>query len=192
MGELCPGSKRWEEREYLRSQPEEWWQDVFDRIACGEKPSEVIGAYCVRFAMFGRVLEEDLARKAEYEAALRIAADGYAFDTLVILDGATPEDIAVAKARSDGRYRLAKALNRDRWGARLQVEKTVKVEVDAGLVGFAGELLARLTAPKEQERVVATIARSVEAPEEVEAATPTGTLLPRTAPGPVVPAYPDI
>ena len=162
MGELYPGSARYQEREWLRSQPAEWWEDVFDRIACGEKPSEVVKQYCVRFAMFGRVLEEDLTRKMEYEAALRIAADGYAFETLEILDGATVEDIAVAKARSDGRWKLASRMNRDRWGERVLVEQKMSVTVDAGLVGFAGELLARLSAPRE-ERVVATITQETEA-----------------------------
>jgi hypothetical protein len=177
MGELQPGSRRWEEREWLRNQEPGWWEDVFDRIACGESPSEVVRGYCIRFAMFGRVLEEDLARKMEYEAALKIAADGYAFETLPILDAATPEDIAVAKARSDGRWKLASKMNRDRWGERVQVEKVVKVEVDAGLVGLAGALLDRLSAPR--ERVIATIAHAeleADAGEAVPAETPTGPL----------------
>ncbi len=176
MGELQPGSRRYEEREWLRKQLPEWWEDVFDRIACGEKPSEVIKPYCVRFAMFGRVLEEDLARKAEYEAALRIAADGMALETLVIADDGSNDTyvdengnkrtdtdvIARSKLRVDARMKIAARLNRDRWGESIRVEKTVKVEADAGLLIGMGELLARLAAPKELNRVVATIPQEPE------------------------------
>lgn len=180
----------------MRSQPEEWWEDIFDRIACGENARAVVKGYCVRFAIFGRVLEEDLARKLEYEAALRISADGLAFETLEILDGSDPENIGVDKARADARWKIASRLHRDRWGERVQVEKVVKIEVDAGLVGFAGELLNLLSAPKEgrvmsehgNERVVATMAleeqeeQEADPEEEVQAATPTGNSSPVTPP----------
>lgn len=188
MGELQPGSKRWEEREWLRARDVSWWEDVFDRIACGEKPHEVVKGYGIRFAMFGRVLDEDLGRKSEYEAALRVAADGMAFETLTILDEADPETVGVAKARSDGRWRIASRLNRDRWGERVVVEKSVRVEVDAGLVGFAGALLDRLSGG----RVVGEVAQSgaaraleleAEAPELAETVTTAGTPPPLETPG---------
>lgn len=186
MGELCPGSKRWEEREWLIGQPEDWWRDVFDRIAGGEPYTDVVRGYCIRPHMFRRVLKEQPERKAEFVEALEIAGDTLAFETIAIMRAADPETVSVAKAQSDNNHRIAKALNRPLWGEVVKVEKTVSVEVNAGLAGYARELLLKMR-PKEQERVVATIdapkALEAEAPEEAVAATPAGKLPPRTAPG---------
>ncbi len=85
---LCPGSRRYEERQWLLDQSEEWWQDVFDRIACGVSPRDIAKEYCLRYAILARVIGETEARQAEYVAALQIASDSYAHEVVGIADGA--------------------------------------------------------------------------------------------------------
>lgn len=111
-----------------------------------------------------------------YGRALKVRAELSIHEGREIVDGATPDDVGVAKLRSSWRQWEASKWNRDRYGERVQVDKTVTIAADAGLIGFAGELLARLSAPK--ERVVEAIELEAEAGEGVQAATPTGHLLP--------------
>ena len=76
-----------------------------------------------------------------YEGALRIAADAMAQETVAIADGASNEDVAVAKLQVDTRQKLASKLYRERYGIHSQVTVTH----EAGL----GERLRRA-----RERVV--------------------------------------
>jgi len=62
---------------------------------------------------------------------------------LEIVDGATPETVGVAKLRSEYRKDLSIAMNKPLFGPTLKVERSVSVTVDAGLLGFASELLLR-------------------------------------------------
>lgn len=179
MNELCPGSMRWQEREWLRSQPQEWWDDIFDRIACGEAASKILKDYNVRFAIFGRVLEEDEERKTEYEAALRIASDGYAHEVIEIADE-SEVDAADKKIRIETRFKLAGKWHRDRYGDKVDVKHGVAA---GGLMIVMAQL-----SPQEQEkvispeRVVAIQEQEAEAGEVVPAETPTGALPPSNPP----------
>ena len=69
------------------------------------------------------------------------------------------ENVAAFMAEAKYIAGLAKSWDRPKYGEHVKVERTVAVVADAGLIGLAGDLLARLSAPK--ERVVATIARDV-------------------------------
>lgn len=192
MGELHPGSARWEEREWLRSQPREWWDDVFDRIACGESAAKVVKeGYCVRVAMFLRVLDEDPEKRSEYERALAIAADSDAHSVVDIADAATPEDAAVAKVRIAARQWRTSKWNRERYGEKVDVRH-------GGAVGGLTIVLAQL-APGEQEKVVSPERvgeledqTGTAAGEDVQVVTPGRALLPSNPPRQAVPVPADI
>ena len=209
MGELHPGSTRWQEREWLRSQPESWWADVFDRIACGESAKTVVGQYAIRWGMFGRVLEEQPNRQAEYEAALRVASDGFAHEVVEIADeqkeafrkdGSTFDpDVGRDKLRIESRLKVASKWHQQRYGDKVDVRH-------GGAVGGLTIVLAQLSAGEQEkvispERVVQERVRALlddktdtqdltgtAAGEVVLAATHTGPSSPQTPPRQAVPA----
>lgn len=78
---------------------------------------------------------------------------------------ADKDQVARLKLESDIIDNQAKAYHRERWGERLQVEKSVSVVVDAGLVGAAEELLKLA----QERRLPALTEKVVEAlPVDVE------------------------
>lgn len=144
---LCPGSSRWQEREWLLAQDALWWEDVFDRIACGVPPTAIAEEQALRYAILVRVIGEDDKRQAEYEAALRIAADGYAHEVVKIADtqevGETEkvfadgtsevtrgDMLAHRKLRIETRMRLAGKWHRARYGDSVTVETVKRVVLD--------------------------------------------------------------
>lgn len=90
--------------------------------------------------------------EARYLAARKAWADAKQDEALELADGVEADRDAVAKAKLqvEVRHNQAKAYHRDRWGDRVQVEKSVTVGVDAALLGRADELL-RLA----EEKVIA-------------------------------------
>lgn len=60
-------------------------------------------------------------RMEEYELALRAKADSEAHAMLGIADGATPEEVGVAKLRVETRDRLIKKWDRNRYGDKMEV-----------------------------------------------------------------------
>lgn len=126
-------------------------------------------------------------RWAAYDGALKGKSEVMAHETLVIADES--ED---AKLRVDTRLKVAGKWHRDRYGERVQVEKSVTVGVDAGLIGFAGALLERLG--RREEKVVAqegpeAVLVEAEAPETARVpdlagrVSIAGTLPPKESPG---------
>lgn len=81
--------------------------------------------------------------RGKYEGARKAWADGRMDEALEIADSVAPDkdEVARARLRVDVRANQAKAYHRDRWGDRVQVEKSVSVTVDQALLGTAGELL---------------------------------------------------
>lgn len=73
-------------------------------------------------------------RQARYDAARKSWADFQMDEALKIADDVKPDrdHVAKAKLRIDARQVSAKAYYRDRWGEKLQVEKSVAVSVDVG------------------------------------------------------------
>ena len=90
--------------------------------------------------------------RRRYEQACKARQDKRYEESQEIADGVVPDrdHVAKAKLQIDVRRDHAKAYNPERWGDRLQVEKSVTVGVDPALLGSAAELL-RLA----NERVVA-------------------------------------
>lgn len=88
-------------------------------------------------------------RQAKYDAARKAWADGQMDEAHEIADEvvADRDEVAKAKLRIETRLSQAKAYNRERWGERLQVEKSVNISVDAApATRFLREQMARLEA----------------------------------------------
>lgn len=80
----------------------------------------------------------------QYNDARRSWADKIQDEALEIADEAPTDDKAAvmkAKLQVDTRLNQAKAYHRERWGERVQVDKTITVGVDSGLLGAASDLL---------------------------------------------------
>lgn len=92
--------------------------------------------------------------KARYESVLAAKADDLVHQALDDAEEAIDRDSAAgARVKADTKLRVASKWDRDRYGERLSVEKTISLTDDAGLIGTARDLLAlartgRLPAPE--------------------------------------------
>lgn len=121
---------------------------VFQRIADGETLRDVAKAWQVpvgRFTEWFSTQHSDL-----YDAALRVRADQLAHEALDRADGADAETVGPAKLQVDTRLKLAGKWDRARYGEMVKIDRTITVTADAGLIGLAGELLARIARPSEK------------------------------------------
>jgi len=109
-----------------------------------------------------RHFRETQERVDRFNAALASYADFLQSEAKEIADGVEPDRDAIAKAKLQVEVRQvqAKALGRERWGDKLQIEKSVTVEVDAGLLGAASDLL-RIA----KEKVVLEVPAELPSPE---------------------------
>ena len=102
-----------------------------------------------------------------YQDALKARAEVRFHEGGEIVDQAMPDDVAVAKLRSAWRRDEAKVWSREQYGDRVAIEKSAAFGADAGLIGLAGALLARLAAPVQAEKIIG--GEVVEADDPVEA-----------------------
>ena len=102
-----------------------------------------------------------------YLDALKARAEVRFHEGGEIVDSAMPDDVAVAKLRSAWRRDEAKVWSREQYGDRVAIEKSAAFGADAGLIGLAGALLARLAAPVQAEKIIG--GEVVEADDPVEA-----------------------
>lgn len=172
---LCEGSLRWQEREWLREQGEEWWDDVFDRIACGVSPRDIAKEYCLRYAILVRVIDETDARRAEYERALQIASDGFAHEVVSIADDGSNDTyvdengkqkvdtdvVARSKLRIDTRLKIAARWYRSRYGEKVDVNVS-NVGLDTLLVQMEEARKARALPNPNEARVIEGHSKVVE------------------------------
>lgn len=94
------------------------------------------------------------AWEKQYNDARKAWADKLQDEALEIADNAPVDEkagVMKAKLRVETRQNQAKAYHRERWGERVQVDKTITVDVDAGLLGKASDLLKLV---KQQPRVI--------------------------------------
>ena len=89
-----------------------------------------------------------------YDIALKVRAADLAEAALKAALEAKPETVAVAKLQADVAMKLAARFDRARFGESVKVERDVTLKIDAGLLGTAGELLARFRAARPVERVI--------------------------------------
>ena len=69
-------------------------------------------------------------------------------ELLPLLRDVTSETAQAVKTRVDGILKIASKRDRKRYGEQIKVERTLDVNIDAGLLGKAADLLARLSPPK--------------------------------------------
>jgi len=117
----------------------------------------LVGACEARIWTLGAVLNwlrgsDD--RWGGYQDALKARAEVRFHEGGEIVDRAGPEDVAVAKLRSAWRRDEAKVWSREQYGDRVAIEKSAAFGADAGLIGLAGALLARLAAPVAAEKII--------------------------------------
>lgn len=121
---------------------------IFQRMCDGETLKDIAKAWQIPK---GRLAEWFTTQHADlYDAALKVWAADLAVSALEASLAATPEDVAVRKLQADVALKLASKFDRVRYGETVRVEKEIRVTADAGLLGFAGELLKKVKAPIER------------------------------------------
>lgn len=122
---------------------------VLERIAGGLTLQKAAVSVKQPYTCLHEFFHRSPESQARYEAARKAWADAVMDEAMQIADGVAPDrdHVAKAKLRVETRANQAKAWHRDRWGDKVQVEKDVKVTVDAALLGSAGDLLAKISGP---------------------------------------------
>lgn len=152
-------------RESLEKVDAEEFEAFLDDVACEGLRSACETRIWTQSATLNWIAKDE-ERSALYTRALQVRAEIAIHEGREIVDGATPDDVAVAKLRSGWRQWEASKWNRDRYGEKLDVKH-------GGAVGGLTIVLAQLP-PAEQEkvlspeRVVATqVAQEADAGETV-------------------------
>jgi hypothetical protein len=131
----------------------------------------LVGACANRIWTLGAVLNWLRAsddRWGGYQDALKARAEVRFHEGGEIVDQAGPDDVAVAKLRSAWRRDEAKVWSREQYGDRVAIEKSAAFGADAGLIGLAGALLAKLAAPVAAEKIIGGEVVRVVDPVEAE------------------------
>ena len=131
----------------------------------------LVGACANRIWTLGAVLNWLRAsddRWGGYQDALKARAEVRFHEGGEIVDRAGPDDVAVAKLRSAWRRDEAKVWSREQYGDRVAIEKSAAFGADAGLIGLAGALLAKLAAPVAAEKIIGGEVVRVVDPVEAE------------------------
>jgi hypothetical protein len=140
-------------RDSLTRVDEEESEAFFDDVV----EEGLVGACGNRIWTLGAVLNWLRAsddRWGGYQDALKARAEVRFHEGGEIVDRAGPDDVAVAKLRSAWRRDEAKVWSREQYGDRVAIEKSAAFGADAGLIGLAGALLARLAAPVAAEKII--------------------------------------
>lgn len=85
-----------------------------------------------------------------YDSALKVVAADLAIRAMEAALDATPEDVQVKRLQAETALKLASRFDRARYGEQGPLAKSIYVIPDAGLLGEAGKLLERLSAPREK------------------------------------------
>jgi len=136
---------------------------VFQRVCEGESLKDIAKAWEVPRGQFVRWFTESYSDL--YDAALKVHAADLAMEVLAIADeqhevmkkdGTTYDpDVPRDKLRVDTRKWIASKFDRDRYGEAVKVSRDVSISIDAGLVGFARDLLDHIdTRPGLHQREV--------------------------------------
>ena len=141
---------------------------IVQRLAAGESLRDMARGWAIPYTRFLAWVAGNADLTEQCKRVCELAGVDLRFEGLEIIDGATPEDIAVAKERAQYRERLSRDLNRQLFGKHTQHTHTHTVDL--------GERLRRA-----RERVID------QAPEAVTlgAATPSA-VSPDRSPAPAV------
>ena len=136
---------------------------LVQRVAEGETLKEICRSRNLPYSKVAQWICENEGVLRRYEAALALWADALAQESVALAAAATPETVNVAKLRIATHLKLAGKWDRERYGERLKVEGAVRVPVDAGLMGLAGELLARIAARSAERSAQGMQGRTIDA-----------------------------
>ncbi len=133
---------------------------ILQRVADGETLKGICKSRGWPYSLVAMWLHGNEALLARYDAALQLWVDSLAMETVAISDEQAEvvtksgevfdPNVARDNLRIKARQWAAEKLHRARYGQTLKVERSLALTADAGLVGFAGELLARLQAPRKE------------------------------------------
>lgn len=119
--------------------------EVLRRVMGGTKLSKLCVEIKRPYTLLYPYLHSTPELKARYEAALAARADDLMHETIEIADSVRktkiPARVGAAKVAIEARQHVAAGWNRDRYGETLRVERPAETPSDAGLLGFASELL---------------------------------------------------
>jgi len=154
----------------------EWWPGFCAALA-EEGQAALVSETRMRGWSWGALwkwIVGDVTRYSEYMQALEAYVQAKGLETVGIADGATAEDVAVAKLQVDTRFKLAGKVDRARWGDKVAVDAGGVAVVDAGLVMAMGELLGRLSGQRAEKVIGAGVENSTDAVEEAHTAPDVG------------------
>lgn len=121
---------------------------IVQRVAEGETLREICASREVPYSLVAQWIAETPGLKAQYDVALQLWGDALAQETVGIADKADRENVPGAKLAVETRMKLASKWDRDRYGEKVKHEHSgAIVHIDAGLVGFSGDLLRRIARP---------------------------------------------
>jgi predicted nucleic acid-binding Zn-ribbon protein len=125
--------------------------DVLDRIGGGLTLQKTAVAMKQPYTCLHEYFHSTPEREARYLAARKAWADSQMDEAMEIADGvvADKDEVAKAKLRVEVRHVASKAYHRERWGDRVQVEKSVSVTADEALLGAAADLLRLVRRPRQ-------------------------------------------
>lgn len=132
-------------RESLEKVDAEEFEAFLDDVACEGLKAACESRLWTQSATLNWIAKDE-ERGRLYTRALQVRAEIAIHEGREIVDGATPDDVAVAKLRSGWRQWEASKWNRDRYGEKLDVKH-------GGAVGGLTIVLAQLP-PAEQEKVL--------------------------------------
>jgi hypothetical protein len=123
---------------------------VLESIAGGLTLQKTAVAMKQPFTCFYDYFHSTPEREARYLAARKAWVAAKKDEAVEIADSVAPDRDHVAKAKLQIEVidNQAKAYDRDRWGDRVQVEKSVSVRADEALIGLAGDLLRLVRRPR--------------------------------------------
>lgn len=112
---------------------------LVQRMSMGETLEEICASRGVPYAIVAQWISRDVELSEACFAATRLYADKLVKEGTAAVDAAVdPDDVPVAKLKSDWRKWLAGQVNRERYGAKQDLNVAVGVKVE--IVRFAGAL----------------------------------------------------
>lgn len=124
--------------------------EVLDRISGGLTLQKVSSVMKQPYTCLHEYFHSAPERLELYLKARRAWADSKQDESIQIVKDvpADRDEIAKAKLQVETFHNQAKAYHRERWGDRVQVEKSVSVTADEALLGVAGDLLRLVRKPR--------------------------------------------
>lgn len=145
-------------------------EEVFARVAGGETLGSIARDWQIPRAAFS---EWYMTVHGERYAAARVvrAEDLVQAALEAACAPADKDDVPAAKLKADVLMKIAARYDRERYGEQVKLTREVSIDIDAGILGFACDLLARIgMRPGIAESGTARLIEAEPQPEVAEAA----------------------